>query len=850
MDTDNIKLRLSNTKSKISSKFKNIKFPPNSVFAIAFLIPMLIMIIIYIGRQIYPLGPNCFLRTDMYHQYAPFFSEFYGKLKSGGSLSYSWDIGLGVNFTALYAYYLASPINWFIFLCPKDYIIEFMSIVIILKIGLSSLLFSIYLSKHFNTKNMNIIIFSIFYGLSSYMAAYSWNIMWLDCMVLLPIIVLGLENLVKYDRCFLYCISLGITIMSNYYISIMICIFLIFYFFILIFLLPRTDTYKPKYIKKFINFGVFSALAGGFAAFLILPEFFALQLSTSGNIDFPDKLSTYFSLFDMISRHFMNIEASVLSGNFPNIYCGVIVLLMFPLYIFNKEISTKEKVFKLALLTFLAISFNMNILNFIWHGFHFPNSLPCRQSFIYIFLILAVAYEAFDKLDYNSDKQIYGTFAGTIIFALLVEKLIDNYNFSVIYLSLLFLGIYILFIYLYRNQKLRKGILMFLIIAVISVEAGINTEATSVSTTNRANYLKDTNSITRLANKITDLDKDFFRIEKLYRRTKNDTAWHNIKGVSLFSSTASKGVTDFLGDLGFMHSTNAYSYEGATPLTTAILSVKYLIGREQIENNDLLTLHSKDDETYLYKNNYWLPLGFIVNKKLETLPSTVNNPFMIQNDFVNRATNDAPIFLPIETSTADNVTTIYNDRTQNVYIYVQSTNVEKIKVIYDGNTKEYNLDKKQQIVDLGLCEKNKILEVQNSEAGNSLKIASYGFSEENFKVAFQNLNKYPLKIDYFDDTNIRGSVNADKDGILYTSIPYEEGWTVRVDFEEVEPIIFKEAFIMLDIKKGEHYIEFEYTPKGLKAGGTISIACIIIFIAIFVINKAYKYTESDIDRSK
>lgn len=831
---------VNNLKSKFV-KLKNIKFNKNLIFLLAFIIPVFIMVIIYMARKIYPLGPNCFLRTDMYHQYAPFFSEFYGKLKNGRSLAYSWNIGLGVNFTALYAYYLASPSNWLIFLCPKEYIIEFMSILIILKIALASLSFAFYLSRHFNTKNMALVIFSIFYGLSSYIAAYSWNIMWLDCIVLLPLITLGLELLVKQNKCLLYCISLGISIISNYYISIMICLFLIFYFFILISV--DKGSYKAKF-KKILNFGIFSLLAGGLAAVLIIPEFFALQLSTSGNIDFPNKLSTYFKLFDMFSRHLVNIETSVLSGNFPNIYCGIIVIVMIPLYIMNKSINSKEKLLKLLLLVLFVISFNMNMLNFIWHGFHFPNSLPCRQSYIYIFLILSLSYESFlglknaesDLYNTYTDKQVYGSFWGVILFILCVEKLMDNYDYVVIYLSLMFIIAYFIIIYLYRSKKLRWGITMFLLVFITSLEAGINTEGTSVSTTNRQNYIKDNKPINELIDQISDEDKSFFRVEKLYRRTKNDTAWHNIRGVSLFSSTANEGVTNFLGDLGFMHSTNAYSYEGATPLTTSILSVKYLINKEKLEDNDLLELYKQDNEndTYIYKNKFWLPLGFIVNKATETLPSTLNNPFSIQNDFVNRAVKSPPIFIPLEAETRNNTTTIYNDKTQRVYVYIQSTNVEKIKVQYDGIFKEYDLDKKQQIVDLGVCDKNKVIEVKNSEADKSLKLIAYGFNEDNFKLAYSGLNKNPLVIDYFNDTTIEGKISVDEAGLLFTSIPYDKGWKVKVDSKDVELIPFKDAFIMLDIAKGDHTIEFKYKPEGLNIGIALSSLSLVIIILIAI----------------
>ena len=200
----------------------------------AFVIPMVIMLLIFVQRGIFPFGEETFLRTDMYHQYAPFFSEFQYKLTHGGSLLYSWDVGMGVNFSALYAYYLASPFNWLLILCPKGLVIEFMTCQIVFKIGLSGLTMAYYLRKHCRTRDFGVAFFGIFYALSGYMAAYSWNIMWLDCIILFPLIVLGLEHLVKDGKGMLYCITLGLSILSNYYISIMTCIFMVLYFIALL----------------------------------------------------------------------------------------------------------------------------------------------------------------------------------------------------------------------------------------------------------------------------------------------------------------------------------------------------------------------------------------------------------------------------------------------------------------------------------------------------------------------------------------------------------------------------------------------------------------------------------------
>ena len=68
------------------------------MYFISFFLPLIIMIAIFAVRGIYPFGDNVYLRSDMYHQYCPFFSELWDKIRNGGSLFYSWEIGLGSNF--------------------------------------------------------------------------------------------------------------------------------------------------------------------------------------------------------------------------------------------------------------------------------------------------------------------------------------------------------------------------------------------------------------------------------------------------------------------------------------------------------------------------------------------------------------------------------------------------------------------------------------------------------------------------------------------------------------------------------------------------------------------------------
>lgn len=817
----------------------------NLVYFLSFIIPVFILFLLYILRGIYPFGGEVFLRSDMYHQYAPFLAAFQEKIKTGGSLAYSWDIGGGINFVALYAYYLATPINWILFLFPQSILTELMSIFLIFKIGLSGFTFSYYICKHFNTNNPAVGAFAIFYALSAYVAAYSWNVMWLDCIWLLPLILLGLEYLVKEKKPFLYCVTLGLAILSNYYISIMICIFCVLYFFTLMLSQPEA---KENPYKKVFSFGLYSLLAGGLAAVLLIPEFFALQLTVSGEMNFPGSLTKYFSIFEMISRQLMLVEPAVFSAHEPNIYSGIPIFLLVPLYAMNSKVNIKEKISKFILIFFFYISFNMNILNYVWHGFHFPNSLPCRQSFIFSFLLLSMAYEGLCGIKKYTSKQVYGTLAGVIALFLFIEHFIagDEYHFSIVYISLLFVTLYCMLIELYRRKKLTNISLCLLLFLIVFLEIFINTEKTSVSTTNRTSYVSDNAAITTVLDELNSEDSDFYRVEKLKRRTKNDSAWHHYHGLSLFSSTANAGLSKFLSNLGHEESTNSYAFYGATPLTASLLDVKYVFSNEFLENTSLRELVTWDESIYLYENKYTLPLGFLIPSDLnESWNMGSSNPFTVQNDFVSLTTGIDPIFTTLHHSTSGNKVEIYVEEDQYVYAYVTSSGEDFVATYINESDEEiqeaksFSGVKQKYIFDLGYCPEGTTITLSATEE-DSIKIYSGALELDNFEKYYKAISQQGLIVDNYDDTHVNGTITVKEDGVLFTSIIYEKGWSVTVDGEPVDTTAFKEAFISIPLTEGTHEISFSYTPYGLQIGVLISTISFGILSTIMISKRISK----------
>lgn len=831
----------------------------NLVYWLAFLIPIGIMIIMYMIREIYPFGEEMYLRSDMYHQYAPFHQELANKLANHESLLYSWNIGIGVNFVALAAYYLASPLNLLLAFVTGEHIIEVMSVFIILKVGLAGYTFSYYICKHFGSKNLSATVFGLFYAMSSYYAAFSWNLMWLDCLWLLPIVVLGIERLVKEKKCYMYCISLALAIFSNYYIAIMICIFSVIYYIYLVATQPGVKGFK-KFIKTSLRFAAFSLLAGGIAAVVIIPEYSALMMSASGEFDFPKQLSNYFSVLFMFSRMLINVPVAVFEPHDPNIYSSISIFMLVPLYWFNKHLPIKERVGKTIILAIFFLSFNMDIPNYIWHGFHFPNSLPCRQSFIFIFLILVMSYEGWSGINKNTQKQVYGTFGVMLGILIFIEQTFvsDDYNFKIIYISMAFLLVYLFIICSYRRKSSKKPLVLYLLFVVAITEIIINTNETALSITNREYYVQDNEVIDTLVEKVEQEDEDlFYRIEKYKRRTKNDQAWHQYKGMSVFSSTSPYGVGDYYNKLGLQKSYNAYAFYGATPLTSSLFSVKYVfsdVEREEYMTEELFRTEVVNDESdmYMYENLYTLPIGFIIPKNMQENWDTLSsNPFYVQNSFVELSTGIIDMFKNMETEkNGTGVSIKADDEELDIYIRVTMSGIEKVDVVVydedDAYVRSCSFDNLNHnyICHLGKLEKGQRASITPSGVSEEpLQLYAYSFDAEKFIKAYEILSEQSLELAKFEDTRIEGNINVKEDGIMYTSISYEPGWKVYVDGKQVTTTSFKNAMLSFEVPEGEHEIELKYFPEGLKEGLIISICCIITIILAVFINKFKKYNK-------
>ena len=220
-----LKAKKEKAPTRLSAFYQDNKF----VFLSA-LVSLLIFLLIAFCYDLVPFGDMTILRMDLYHQYGPLFAELYDRLTSGESLIYSWNSGLGSSFLGNFFNYLSSPLTIIILLFGHKNITEAISCLIMLKAVLSAASFTYYLKASQKQHNYTTAAFGVLYAFCGYFVAYYWNLMWLDAMVIFPIIILGIERIINKGKPALYCLSLTLMIFANYYMAYMVCIFSVLYF--------------------------------------------------------------------------------------------------------------------------------------------------------------------------------------------------------------------------------------------------------------------------------------------------------------------------------------------------------------------------------------------------------------------------------------------------------------------------------------------------------------------------------------------------------------------------------------------------------------------------------------------
>ncbi len=832
------------------------------------------MCVVYSFIGMWPFGEKSGMMVDMHHQYAPLLSGLRDNILSGDLSLYSFEVGLGANYVSLGAYYLASPFNLLLLLFPENLLTEGILFITLLKNALSGAMFAVCVQQIFRKRALCIPVVSVMYSLMMYLLAYSWNLMWLDVVMILPLVIWGFERLMHTGKYLTYLLSLTYALFANYYIAFMLCIFLVLYY--LTYCLRARRTGKQLAVS-FVRFSGFSLLAAGLVAVLLVPVYFALKLTSASGAELPEVTNTL-DMFQLIGRHFADAGPTIRSGNLPNIYCGVLAVFCVPLFAVNKGISLRRRLSFLILWLVMAFSFLVNWTDLGWHGFHAPNDLPYRFSFLYCFVLLLMTYETLLHYRDIRIKQVFSIFVGIVLYLMIEERFGgDVYDFDMIYTNLALAAVYTVILAVTSYRKLRQGIFYSVLLLAVTAEMVFCGGQTIIQLnaneyyTRHEDYVDNdtTKAIYQAVERAQELGDakykgDFYRMEVLPRRTCVDTALFHYRGITNFASSNYYTTTKQMGGWGYaINGVNSHLYHSFMPFTDSLLGIRYLVSTANLVNHPQLAKVDSvivgESTYYIYENGDALGLGYVVDSYIKDYQYTQYDPISSLEDLYGTITSTYKPLLKLQSFTADQSTgatvgfsfpgfrvqatdstpacfTATVEDAGQVYVYVDCMAAESITVSCGGNTFSVS-PYESYIFDVGELDEGEIVTLSvtaNTVCNGNFYVAT--LNEEAYEEGVKELKQSQLRVSEQQGNHIRGTVDSKQAGVMMTSIPYDAGWTVRVDGKQVDTYAVCEGFLAFDMSEGQHVVEMEFYPEGWWIGVAISGGSLAILLVILLIS--------------
>ena len=599
---------------------------------------------------------------------------------------------------------------------------------------------------------------------------------------------------------------------------------------------------------------------------------------------------------DIISALFINSTGNS-SNQVPALYCGLPILLLLPFYFTDKNITKDKKIGVSTTLTLYVCAMISPHLNMVLQILR-PQGVNSTYDFApcVVFLLIIMAERALITRHTTGELpgKSFRIYTAVLIifyaFTALLQSMtgINAATEDGLILNTAFLLIWLLWIHLYAMQKLSSKALLYLTFIVLISELTVNScnaissfagsksdsalRITSSDFNNRYNKLNEATSTIKIA------DPSLYRIKINGDDNYNEAALLGINTLSSYGINDDEKVRFTFSTMGIPNSPQRTFDTGTQKFTDMLFSIKYTLTPD--ENGDYR----------LTENAEALPFAFLVSPSMSAyLPEA--DPFETEIALLGRMTDeDYKLYSDIPSDRIKNaafseeiipsgglvaykrvtnqvnnpfVTYYVDNADDNTFAWFNTENSygpsPELIAEFSGLNISHKLN--HNVVTSGLSEfPYKILDTTAGEGNfRSWTIDFTGISSEQllnmirFKQAdpnelsraYTNLSTHPMTITSYTPGRIEGTVTQDDEHmILFTSIPYDKGWTAYVDENKAHIIVTMDGdFVGLVVAtNGEHKITFVYEPTG-KLKGTITTIVSFLIWSILLLSRPDEKAE-------
>ena len=801
-----------------------------------YIIASFLCIIIYLiylkMMEIYPFGKYSILKSDLYNQYINFLSYLREIILHGKSIAISWNLGLANNFYTTFAYYLMSPLNILVVFFNTSNMDIFVEMLTAIKIILMANFMMLFLEKSYNYKSNETIIFGLIYAFSSYVICYSFHIMWLDCVYMLPIILLFVDKFLEKGKILPLVLCLSYSILTNYYIGYIVAFFTGIYFLAKYFITQKKFTlvYFGKVLFKFL---LAIGISFGIGMIVILPSI--LQLKGT--------MSTDISLIE-IDEEKIRMLTNVVFNNYIYsftqksclVFSSTFIILLLPIYYLNKKINMHERLDFSAIIIFLLLPIISPFLNKLWHAFTVPNCFNYRYSFTLIFTLILMGAREFQNKKYC--KKWHFVISGlcctliTLLEIIFFKKgylVLDRFSVTMqsIALSCLVYLLMLCITYMYFCKKnLRKAMFVLLLVIVIfdlliGAKSGQNNDDKYFERKYVVQYDK---FMKHFMSKIKnpEIERIVFEPDEYGSNMSLKFGYSNI---GFFTSARNTKNLEAMYKLGYNVQMDdklwITSFSG-TFLNYYVVGVKYYITRRQLEDNEIygFEFEEKYDNFYVYKNKNYFNIAYYLADNIKQY----DNPFEMQNELIRgllKNKEKEEDFENIEkTSILECQKNISNTNEVDEKIIKYKVKAKKDCSIYLFSKEhlQLNIDGKPQFKDYSNIWnfENGIKQIKHLKQNEEFEFEIN--TKQNTELIYVSDNEKIQKVidkkdrNYFDNVKIKkngltGTTHFKDNGYLTFGIAYDKCWDVFVDGKKIEKEAIAGCFLGVKLEKGEHNVE-------------------------------------------
>lgn len=819
-----------------------------------FALPIAMLVLLSVWGGIYPFGPESFLTEDLKYQYIDFFTWYRRVLLGDANIFYSFAQGMGSNTWGLYSYYLASPFNLLIVLFDESHLTLAIYIIVALKLGCMSCSMTWYLRRRFGVSCVWALTLALCYTWSTWMATNLRNPLWLDALILLPLMAWGCYQLIRKGTFLSFALLVAADVICCWYMAyitlLFCCFFVLFELAVYVWtdklasVEQKRDNCSSKHYTQ-RNRAIGNQTATGqvcahsknnshipgyhitarwvFGRALRFTFAIALGLALSAWTFVPTILAM---LDGSPTQEIVPVVTSKLSlikgflpclwdfSNVPQFYIGIVPLLLTLYFLANHRISGKLRLLLFCFAGFLTASSVFGHLQFIWCGMRVPNGFYSRTAFLLGFLeIWAAGFLLHSKA--HSTASLLKLQHPIIALCVMSFAIVDLTFNAHICMNQLYTG--------YTQEAHEQ----------------YNTEASK-----QLDKLKERE------------DEPFWRFDKTYTRIGaafNEGIAQEFMQLSTYSSANNPKAVALLNSLGYS-SEGEFSSVYAAPnlFMDSLLGVTYAATCGTPAGYVPTQIAPSENRAAIYANPYALSFGFSAAASAEDLvePLVGNNPFERMNSLASKL-NGANVELfkqlnPAKTANdAQNLTWEVSVPANFLgYTYV-------IKGTHVGSYQPIQLTIDSQVISLeGWRFANNVRtlgnEIAPAETTHQVSISPvagttdipegtscvfYALNMPAFENLMASLKARQFVPSVFEDGFIGGTYATASNATLVFSMPYDHGWTVLIDGTEAQlKPAFNGGMSALELNAGTHHITMTYRSPGLLVGCIISGTAVLVFI--------------------